>query len=170
MGPHGCCLVARHVRDQASSSLIAMRIKHCQSTFSNEFDFQVSIMYEAAAAQGPRAVRAQSFFRVREWEEGMGFQPCLPTRLPDQRRADFGQLATMLYSDAQQTLWDMQIGHYGRWGRPLLLIPCLTSPSSMHPNIHSMPHGDAERASSICILQSTVRHTLGDIQDSVRAS
>ncbi|KAK9906836.1 hypothetical protein WJX75_008813 [Coccomyxa subellipsoidea] len=56
----------------------------------------------------------QSFFRVGEWEAGLGFEPCVPTRLPDQRRAEYGQAAAVLFRDAEQTLWDMQIGHSGR--------------------------------------------------------
>ncbi|CAL8462363.1 g1896 [Coccomyxa elongata] len=56
----------------------------------------------------------QSFFRVGEWDAGAGYEPCVATRLPEQLRAEMGQAAAILYRDAEQTLWDMQIGHYGR--------------------------------------------------------
>ena len=62
--------------------------------------------------------RAQSFFRVAEWEAGAGFEPCVATRLPEQRRAEYGHAAALLFRDAEQTLWDMQIGHSGRSDPP----------------------------------------------------
>ncbi len=69
----------------------------------------------------------QSFFRVGEWDAGAGFAPCVATRLPEQRRAEYGQAAAVLFQDAEQTLWDMQIGHSGR---------CATSPFAKPVALH----------------------------------
>lgn len=74
------------------------------------------------------AMCAQSFFRVGEWDPGAGYEPCVPTRLPEQLRAEMGQTATILYRDAEQTLWDMQIGHFGRFAAVLPAPLKLLSP------------------------------------------
>ena len=57
----------------------------------------------------------QAFFRVREWEPALGYEPCTPTRVPDQRRADYGMTTALLFTDAAQMLQGQQIGVFGRW-------------------------------------------------------
>lgn len=57
----------------------------------------------------------QALFSVREWEPALGYEPCVPTRVPDQRRADYGTTAAMLFTDAAQTLHGQQIGVFGRY-------------------------------------------------------
>ncbi|CAL5227669.1 g10676 [Coccomyxa viridis] len=56
----------------------------------------------------------QAFFSVREWEPALGYEPCVSTRVPDQRRADYGMTSAMLFTDAAQTLHGQQIGIFGR--------------------------------------------------------
>ncbi len=56
----------------------------------------------------------QAFFSVREWEPALGYEPCVSTRVPDQRRADYGMTSAMLFTDAAQTLHGQQIGVFGR--------------------------------------------------------
>ena len=56
----------------------------------------------------------QALFAVREWELALGFEPCLPTRVPEQRRAEYGALTAALFTDAAQTLHGQQIGVFGR--------------------------------------------------------
>lgn len=57
----------------------------------------------------------QAFFSVREWEPALGYEPCVSTRVPDQRRADYGMTSAMLFTDAAQTLHGQQIGIFGRY-------------------------------------------------------
>lgn len=57
----------------------------------------------------------QAFFSVREWEPALGYEPCFPTRVPDQRRADYGMTTAMLFTDAAQTLQGQQLGIFGRY-------------------------------------------------------
>jgi hypothetical protein len=63
----------------------------------------------------------QAFFKVAEWDDKLGYEPCLPTRLPDQRRAYMGQLAASIFTDAEQTLSHMQIGLFNRYPSSLRL-------------------------------------------------
>ena len=56
----------------------------------------------------------QALFAVREWEPALGFEPCLPTRVPEQRRAEYGAVTSALFTDAAQTLHGQQIGVFGR--------------------------------------------------------
>ena len=56
----------------------------------------------------------QAFFSVREWEPALGYEPCVSTRVPDQRRADYGMTTAMLFTDAAQTLQGQQLGIFGR--------------------------------------------------------
>ncbi len=74
---------------------------------------------------------------MEEWRPELGHEPCLPGRLPDARRADFGEAGVALYADAETLLHAMQIGHFSRHARacssslgPVLLsLPPLVSPA-----------------------------------------
>lgn len=55
-----------------------------------------------------------AFFSVQEWDPALGYEPCLATRVPDQRRAEYGMTSAMLFTDAAQTLHGQQIGFFGR--------------------------------------------------------
>ena len=56
----------------------------------------------------------QALFAVREWEPALGYEPCLPTRVPEPRRAEYGAVTAALFTDAAQTLHGQQIGVFGR--------------------------------------------------------
>ena len=55
-----------------------------------------------------------AFFTVRDWEPALGYEPCLPTRVPDQRRAEYGVTTAALFTDAAQTLHGLQLSVVGR--------------------------------------------------------
>ena len=76
----------------------------------------------------------QAFFSVREWDPALGYEPCVSTRVPDQRRAEYGMTTAMLFTDAAQILHGQQIGVFGRYA-PLspLAIGCAYA---LHWNRH----------------------------------
>ena len=75
-----------------------------------------------------RSCGAQTLFQADEWRPELGHEPCVATRLPDARRAAFGEAAGVLLQDAELALQTAQIGHFGRRGSPLPAqnhLPCV---------------------------------------------
>ena len=84
----------------------------------------------------------QALFAVREWEPALGYEPCLPTRMPEQRRAEYGAVTAALFTDAAQTLHGQQIGVFGRCASQAPLCHMVDLTKSMGERRQAMPQAE----------------------------